>query len=498
MFKLFSKMTVCTVCLFLSVSSAFALDTSKFNISGNIHTYAKVQDNYHTPLDTAYNVREGANYREDQHFRAKAVINLTYGEPNEEWFGLAQIAIDANDPDHGDGDNNNSSKVTFGEDSSAILAMYRPFEIDGGRPFGIMMGVIPVKATANAAYFNYFLGDIEEDFILYTATGIAHSPGINLDFHISEDTGFGIAYLNGVEDGSEIASLMESDSAQNVVVWGEAKKWGFGWNGAVQFVSGKGSGEIEQDSITPGGNTLKSYGNGTDYSHRLFNSMLTYKFDLGSISMMPAIGSEIIRGDQCAVSELGMPAREVELNNYQFGIKIFTTFFDIPGKFSILYTKNSEEDFNSYGQLSSDAGNAAIDAAGVKAAGLPAGWWTTSNPALGPMADAPTIAVGKSAVVSGLAGIDNDLHIEYRFNVTDQIELGIFYYKINSRSIDLTSSYAQIDGTPTDTRLTTILGGDAAAEATSDALLNGVAQEFAKEFEITDCHSYGIFCKVSF
>ncbi len=489
------------VFLFCFVTDVGALDVSKVGVSGNIVTYAKVQDSYHTPLDSPYNVREGANYREEQHFRAKAVINFTYGEPGDQWFGLAQLAIDANDPDNGNSDNSNSSKITFGEDSSAIFAMYRPFEVNGGRPFGIMMGVVPVMATANAAYFNYFLGDIEEDFILYTATGIAHSPGINLDFHISEETGFGLAYVNGVEDGSEIAALMEPDSAENIILWGEAKKWGFGWNGAVQFVKGKGSGEFTLDETTPAGNELMSYDKGKDYSHRLYNSMLTYKHDLGPVSLMPAIGFEMMDGEQCAISALGMPGRDVDMFNMQFGVKVFTRFFDIPGEFSILYTKNSEEDFNAYGQLTSDAGNAAIDAAGVQGAGLTAGWWTTSNPALGPLADAPAIgAAGTSKAVSALAGVDDDLHIEYKLDITKNIQVGLFYYKTNTRTLNPAESFKKVDGTATNTRLTTMLtgAGDPTPEASADALLTGVAAAVAKQFEWTDSQSYGLLCKVSF
>ncbi|MBW1894634.1 MAG: hypothetical protein JRI91_13190 [Deltaproteobacteria bacterium] len=111
MFKYLSILTACVACLMFTVSSASALDASNFHISGKIHTYGKVQDNYQTPLDGLYNVREGANYRENQHFRAKTVLNFMYGELGDEWFGLAQIAMDANDPDHGDALNENARAI---------------------------------------------------------------------------------------------------------------------------------------------------------------------------------------------------------------------------------------------------------------------------------------------------------------------------------------------------------------------------------------------------
>ena len=136
-------------------------------------------------------------------------------------------------------------------------------------------------------------------------------------------------------------------------------------------------------------------------------------------------------------------------------------------------------------------------------AGQTSGWWTTSNPLLGPLADAPAIAAaGTSEAVAAVSGVDNDLHVEYRFDVTDNVELGIFYYMMNAETIDLTSSLGQVDGTATDTRLTTMLtaqlGDPAVAAATADALLNGVIENVAKNYEWTDMQSYGLFCKISF
>lgn len=481
--------------LLLTATSAMALDMDNFHIGGWIHTYAKMQESYQTPLDGVYNVREGANFRENQHFRAKTVLNFMYGKPTDKWFGLAQLAVDANDPDHGDNsaETNNTSEITIGEDFSAIFAMYRPFEVDGGRPFGIMLGAIPIKATANAAYFNYFMGDIEEDFILYTAAGIVNSPGISLDFHVSKDTGFGVSYVNGVDDGSEIATLMESDSAHNTVLWGEFKKWGIGWNGAVQFVSGAGNQQYQLAETTLGGNELYAYE--SESSHRLFNTMLSYTQEIGPISIMPAIGYQGVYGESCAIAASGLAERDVKMDNYQVGVKIFTNFFDIPGELSVLYTDTETPDFDAFGQLTSDGGNAAIDAAGV-ALGQAAGWWSQSNiPALGPLATAPTVSVaGSSEVVAGVAGIDNDLHIEYKFDVTENVQLGLFYYHMNAERIDIRSSINQMKGTATDQRLTAMLGSDALATA----VFQGISENVASQFEWTDMNSYGLFCKIHF
>jgi len=100
--------------------------------------------------------------------------------------------------------------------------------------------------------------------------------------------------------------------------------------------------------------------------------------------------------------------------------------------------------------------------------------------------------------VSALTGLDNDLHVEYRFDVTDNVELGVFYYMANAETIDIESSFRQVDGTPTDDRLTAMLGGDAVAVATADALLRGVCEGVAKQYEWTDMQSYGLVCRISF
>lgn len=384
---------------------------SRFKVSGRIITYVKTQDSYYTPLDTIFDVRPGANYREDQHFRTRFKLNLSYGSPSEQWFGLAQIDLDVNDPDS---DGNNKSNNNFDLDS--FFLMYRPFEVSGGRPIGIKFGIIPIKATANAAYFHSFGGDIDSDFIFYTATGLPEVPGFDIDFHISKDTGFGYAYANGVDDASEIIALVSSESTQNHVFWAEAKKWGFGFNGAIQFVKGEFSPSDEHH--TPAGNTFYSYNGNT--KHIVVNSLLSYRFDLGNFGFMPVIGYELVKGEQAAT---GMPpldtVRDVKWENFQIGLNIFTEFFNTPGKFSILYTKSETDNIDD-----------------------------TLNES-----------------VFQLAGIDHDLHVEYGLNLTDNIKAGIFYYKLYTRDINVSSA----------------------------ALL-----PVKKAFEYTDTQSCGMYVKLSF
>ena len=475
--------------------------TNKLNISGMIETYAKKQNSYYTPLDALFGVRNGANYREDQRFRARLRLNFTYGLPTEEWFGLVQFDLDANDPDPeiedgaAAGLDDNQSQNEFDMDSAFV--MYRPFEVNGGRPFGIKLGVVPILATANAAYFHYFTGDIEEDFILYTAAALPEVPGVDIDFHISEDTGIGFAYANGVDDASEIGTLVRSDSTNNYVIWGEAKQWGFGWNGALQFVEGEYN--PTEAHITPAGNTIYSYRHSTH--HKIFNTLLSYRFDVGEIGLMPAIGYELIDGEQAAVPQPPLDwVRDVNVQNYQAGVNIFTRFFDIPGELSVLYTKTDTDNIEGVGILAPGTVNGAIDQALTANAGVPAGTWTAIAP--------PVVDEGKSKSILPVAGIDYDLHVEYGFDLTKSVQVGFFYHMLEPRTLsDVSTEYVrnQLSQGDTEATLAQVLGGGPVGAATADAFLNGVSEgvsdnlvQVKQAFEWTDTHTYGIFVKLLF
>jgi len=477
-------------------SSAFGLDedsfAEKFSISGKLTAYGKIQNDYQTPLDDLFDERGGANYRSNQHFRAFGEINFLYGKPGDQFFGVAQLELDPNDPDHDDANDPKYSDSSVGVvDVNGVFINYRPFEVRGARPLGISVGILPIEATANAAYFTYFEGDREGDFILYTSTALTKVPGVNLDFHISEDTGLGIAYIEGIQDGSEIGALMEKDSAKNIVLWGEAKKFGFGFNGAIQFVEGEAAADV--DTTTPGGNTLANYSG--ESSHTLMNAMLTYRKDFGSIGFMPAIGIQRISGEKCEVDPLFSPERDIELNNFQVGLKFFTNFFNIPGEFSVLYTYNDTDDFNGLGTISSAGINSGIDQAFSEGTGAPSGTWTASNP--------PAVSAALSSkTVAPLAGIDSDIHIQYKFKLSKNVEIGAYFYQyfVNDISASEIASkvFSQLDGSDTNTQLTAMVGSDAAADQILQGYSNAVGANLKQNWEWTDTQTYGIVLNILF
>ena len=397
-----------------TVQVCSAMNVNNVTITGEINAIAKVQKSYQSPLDL-FGVREGANYRSEQSFRGFGNMILSYGSPADEWFAAAKIEFDANDPDLKDDDyydepasedyrthNNNQSEYNFTMEYAFV--MYRPFEMRGGRPFGIMAGMIPLKATANAAYFTFFRADPEEDFILYTCTALTEVPGIGLDFHISDTTGIGVAFTRGVKDASELGTLIKTDSAENWVFWAEAGEYNFGFNFAYQVV--KGEGEPSDIWTTPSGNVLYEFNQ--PYSHYLLNTMLTYTFGWGNLKFTPAVGYQRVAGEECMAVE-GYDPRDVAISTYSYGLKIDTHFFNIPGELSFLYTDVPDlEKFE-----------------GVKT--IPKGTLADVLPGL---PDIPE--EGKGHGILALMEVESDFHAEYVLKVNPHTEVGVFFYQVKT------------------------------------------------------------------
>ncbi|MBU0992417.1 MAG: hypothetical protein KJ737_07975 [Proteobacteria bacterium] len=461
----------------------FAMNMSGVTITGEINAIMKIQDSYQTPLDM-FSEREGANYRSDQNFRGFGNFVLSYGDPGaSDWFAAAKITFDANDPDIDDNDyfdasdsdyqKNNRNYSNYNFEMEYAFVMYRPFEMQGGRPFGIMAGMIPIKATANAAYFNFFKADPEEDFIVYTCTALTEVPGIGLDFHISENTGVGVAFARGVKDASELGALMMSDSAENWIFWAEANQYNIGFNFAYQLV--KGEGNASDAWTTDADNVLYEYGQ--SFSHHLINTQLTYSLGVGNLKFMPAVAYQLIKGEECQ-AVAGYDPRDVEIATLSYGLKIGTNFFNIPGELSILYTDIMDRK-NFGGVKSIPKGSIASD---IKASGVLE---------LFGLPDVPDIPEeGKGEGVLALMEVSSDIHAEYAFKVNSYTEIGLFYYKLNTVN-DRTKYSPYIKN-----QLQSSLGG-----IYPDIVISGIADNVASQLqtlEWTDTESYGLFARIMF
>lgn len=453
------------------LSFAFTTQTAHSNepigisLSGEIHVVAKIQESYFTPFDATHD-RAGANYRNDQNFRASGNLVLSHGEPGiSKWFAAAMIEFDANYPDSDPSALNIENGIAQQDDEADaaltlgyVFAMYRPFEIDGGRPLGISLGVVPFKATANAAYFHYFRGSPpDEDYIIYTSAAILEVPGIMIDFHLSHDIGFGIGFAKGIDDGSEMITYMARDSASNIVFWGEAKKWNVGLNFALQSISGEAY--ASKVKTTDLGNTYSEFDH--QYSHTVFNTMLTYTLQLNDYALTPGIGYQYTTGEECAL-EAGLQARDVEATTLSYGFKLETTWLNIPGTLVFLYTKIYTDEIG---------GITAFQNGTLEATGL------ITDPSI-------LSRQGTSKSVSSIALLDSDYKFEYVFRVNDTVDFGLFYYALNSKDDDtIKTAYLE--------QQFAALGPFAAGAA-------NLASEELKIIEWSDTSSYGIYCTFNF
>ena len=378
----------------------------KLKISGNFKMVTKYQKAFATPLDSPqFGVfdRASANYRASENFRAVGNINFSLGKLGKsKWFGVLQVKFDANDPDV-EHEVNSNEQVEEIVELDNFFIMYRPFEIDGKRPVGLSVGVQTAVPTANAAYTHYFEGDVDEDFIFYTASALTSVPMAQIDFHISEDTGIGAALGRGAGDITKIGTGMNENSALNKILWVEAKEYNFQMNSAIQFISGEGGGT--DLTLTEEQNKIYEYQG--KFDHKLYNGSLSYKM----YGFQPYIGYITIWGDE--VPSEGQKARTISGNFKTMGINIDMEKMGMPGKFFADYTISDTEKFN-----------------GIQ--GLPEGTLAQALQQSGDaqlQALAPTFADygGKSEVIYAISNFDKAYHFEYSVNIRKNLELSCFF-----------------------------------------------------------------------
>lgn len=442
---------------------------SEFKISGKFNVISKIQKSFTTPLDNPdfglYD-RAGANYRSSQNFRTRAQVNLSCGEPGKsEWFGVVTLRLDGNDPDtdkkNGEGD------VEFVGVENFFI-MYRPFELNGGRPFGISVGIQSVKATANAAYGYYYAGDIDEDFVFYTAAAAARLPMVNFDFHIDANTGIGFAVIKGAGDISRIGTGMRSESALNKTVWMEFKRWNIGINAAYQMIGGEGGGTRLTE--TGEGNVIKEYD--PQYKHTLFNGLFSYTYK----GLTPYVGYQVVQGDNVpTTSTAHLPVREIFGSFFTYGAKWEFNLFGVKNTIAGDYTKSDTEKFDGLN-------------------GLPKGLLADliHNSAVANVG-------GDSKVAYAIAKLDAAMHFEYAVQIKEKLKMSFFYYELVGRQ-DETMSDAFVRQNIID-ELTPLVGAPTATGTASAVMAGGLSaqMEALRKFsEWSSSNSMGIVLSYSF
>ncbi|MBF0352865.1 MAG: hypothetical protein HQM11_17665 [SAR324 cluster bacterium] len=263
---------------------------------GSVNAYAKMQDNYITPLDLGSGDRHGANNRSNQTSRATG--NLTFittsgsvgesdGRNIPQMVGVAVIKMDANDPDHpstiptatsgeASAGGKNDTRVYLGD----VWARYSPW-----LPLGIKIGYQSFASTSVAAGTKVYDGDAEDDFQAFRgATTLKEVPGISLDFHPMKEMEIGIATTSGMGDASKIMTGGKANEASNNVVW---------VNGKFSMVKfDVGMQQVAVGKYTSGENAPYEYAH--TYKHTLINASVMMDFGM----VKPYVGYQSASGDK--------------------------------------------------------------------------------------------------------------------------------------------------------------------------------------------------------
>ena len=199
-------------------------NSPEMKINASFETYYKSQTNYRTALDaggtTGTGSRHGANNRASQITRAHGGLefiglagdlNVSGNPSSRQFIGYAKISMDANDPDKsGKTDGDVDQKI----EADDIWIRYAPHAA-----VGIKIGKQTIKATANAALTGKYVGDKDDDFVYYTAGALNGYNGIAIDAHVNENIEFGYGKIQGMGDGSSIATGGSAANSMTSVYW---------------------------------------------------------------------------------------------------------------------------------------------------------------------------------------------------------------------------------------------------------------------------------------
>ncbi|AEJ20466.1 autotransporter domain-containing protein [Gracilinema caldarium] len=309
---------LCT--LALCAGSLWAEDTLvkeqdySVKVSGDVNLVIKKQDSYRCPFDIpewGWDQRAGASDRDTQWYRITSNLTVSSGILGRtEWFGVVSLAADVNSPDNnkttftsnGTIDEYNLNTEIKKIELTNAFVMWRP-ELLGGRPLGITLGNFSIAQTANAAYSHVFSGDPDSDFIGYTISALMNKPMIHIDFHISGDTGIGIALVKGASDFIQNSAGFDDKTAFTGVLWAEAAYKGFALNTAYQYTRGNRR-IIKNVSIDDSSVTYPSLQWDPKYWNSNFNALISYQYNTELFGIKPFIGYNLQYGQEASMKEI--------------------------------------------------------------------------------------------------------------------------------------------------------------------------------------------------
>lgn len=411
----------------------------KPQISGELNLVAKKQDAYHSPFDIpdwGWGQRAGASNRNSQIMRAEGTLNVFMGNPGvTEWFGVASIWFDGNDPDNMKASDNNRNYDVKKVELTNAFVMWRPFEMQGGRPFGISVGQQTVKATANAAYTHIFKGDIDQDFVAYTVAGLTNKPMINLDFHVDKNTGIGYAFAQGSSDFIQNSAGFSNEYSLTHVIYGEGEYMGIGGNAAMQITMGnrEETESFNTDASTAWGTDRYKKAN-FDYTCNALNAQLYYKLQLpNETEIMPFAGYQKLWGDEASFGKYQVTGkygtRAPEAQSYTGGLvaktKLFGKTISLAGEF----TKVETPSFDGLAGVEDGQIDEALALAGMKVFDRAAFASGNANFLTDYTLDQGLFAgiAGGSKSTYTLLGLDYMYHAELGIDLTENFNVSFFY-----------------------------------------------------------------------
>ncbi|MBU3917932.1 hypothetical protein KKA14_20585 [bacterium] len=472
MFKSTIKKVITTSTIILGLSTgAFAEEKAKVPIdlliSGDLEAVFKTQTDYRSIFDSRDSIgasgndyRDGSNNRSSQNVRTKGGLTMVaLGGENkmdggDKWYnliGVIRLSMAPDDPDYEDGeslDGAMADDISLGE----FWLRYSP-----ALPVGIKIGSQTVEATAVAAGIGHqFRGDLDDDFIFYTAGVLQEKPGITIDLHLSQDIEFGIGQLQGMGDLSAVTSQGSSEQATNTVVW---------FKGKVSMVDLM----LGYQSIAVGGSETDSEGIIGKYKHEYAHTVVNWsaKVNLGSFSpfmaMQTVAGEKISDDADVATYDTNMEAlaaagaTRLNLRGGERGFEFSTT--------TVGLLANLKE----YGKLAFE-------------------YTLVSTPEWG--------ATNNVAIASELS---NTMQINYEYPLFDGASITLFYAAMTPKEdsklrSDIATTVAN------ETAIDTAVTAAFITSAQGDALKEGGAgiRAFADASKITPTTSMGVSFKMTF
>lgn len=493
------KLLVASACMMAFATGGFAEKLTKtpvdLEIYGDLEAYYKMQNDYRTLLDSddyfdsldsttdGNDFRDGANNRSKQNVRARGNLTMVARSGENQmgdttWhnlIGVMKLKMDANDPDHEDGESLDGSMedvVSLGD----VWIRYSPAAM-----VGIKIGTQTVAATANTVGIGYYFpGDFDGDFVYWTAGVLDEKPGITIDFHLSKDIEFGIGILQGMGDFSSIVSGGSDEQAANTVAW---FKGNFGFLEAMLGLQTVSVGNVEESDISDDQDKILGQWK-QEYTHTLTNFVI--KANIGDFS--PFIAYQGASGSRMDDRESTGEGFKSWNDNSVDSLNTLLTALGETDQFEEIKNTTTE---NSINLTTLTVGLVA----GIGPGKLGFEYTQISTP-----------DYGEDGYVALAVEAASTMHLAYDYPITDNATLSIFYHALTTKEspnlrddMDALENNVAVYSTHAAEFTAARLGSDEAVTALAEGITSqGQLEAGLQSYVMTSTASFGIGFKMTF